>query len=216
MIPSFIRSDSARSRLVPSLSSSLVATVFAACAGAVLLALPADADAQAKQANPQVTVKTSLGNIVVELYPAKAPKTVQNFLKYVDDGFYNGTVFHRVIGNFMIQGGGMDKELNRKETRDPIPLESQNGLTNDLGTIAMARTSVPDSATSQFFINTADNASLNYPSPDGHGYTVFGKVVEGMDTVKKIAGVRTGRRGPHADVPVEPVTIESVTRVGQR
>lgn len=216
MFRSLVRPAAARTRFVPSLASGLIATVFAACASTVMLALPDDADAQTKQANPQVTVKTSLGNIVVELYPAKAPKTVQNFLKYVDDGFYNGTVFHRVIGNFMIQGGGMDKDLNRKETRDPIALESQNGLTNDLGTIAMARTSVPDSATSQFFINTADNASLNYPLPDGHGYTVFGKVVEGMDTVKKIAGVRTGRRGPHGDVPVEPVTIESVTRVGKR
>ncbi len=216
MIRSLFRPDASRGRLVPALTTSLVATVLAACTSAMLLAVPEDAAAQAKQANPQVLMKTSLGNIVVELYPAKAPKTVQNFLQYVDDGFYNGTVFHRVISDFMIQGGGMDKDLNRKETRDAIPLESQNGLTNDLGTIAMARTNVPNSATSQFFINTSDNASLNYPSPDGHGYAVFGKVVEGMDTVKKIAAVRTGRRGPHGDVPVDAVTIESVSRVGQR
>lgn len=215
MSRSLLRTEASH-RFVPSFASTLAATVFAACASALLLVTPDDASAQQAQANPQVLMKTSLGDIVLELYPVKAPKTVANFLQYVDDGHYNGTVFHRVIGNFMIQGGGMDKDMNQKQTRDAIPLESQNGLTNDLGTIAMARTSVPNSATSQFFINTADNASLNYPSPDGHGYAVFGKVVEGLDTVKKIAAVRTGRRGPHGDVPVESVTINSVARVAAR
>jgi len=218
---SILHPDSTRTRFAPSLTSTVAATLFAAVASGLMLAVPDDADAQPKapastQANPQVTMKTSMGEIVLELYPTKAPKTVENFLKYVDDGFYSGTVFHRVIGNFMIQGGGMDKDLNRKETREPIPLESQNGLTNDVGTIAMARTNVPNSGTSQFFINTADNASLNYPSPDGHGYAVFGKVVKGLETMKKIAAVKTGRKGPHGDVPEQTVTIESVTRVAPR
>ena len=180
------------------------------------LAFSTPAGAQGADENPRVEIDTTEGKIVVELDAKKAPKTVENFLKYVDDGFYSGTVFHRVIGNFMIQGGGMDKDLNRKETREPIPLESQNGLTNDVGTIAMARTNVPNSGTSQFFINTADNASLNYPSPDGHGYAVFGKVVKGLETMKKIAAVKTGRKGPHGDVPEQTVTIESVTRVAPR
>jgi len=179
----------------------------------MMLAVPPD-DAAAADANPQVLMKTSLGEIVIELYPEKAPKTVENFLKYVDDKHYNGLIFHRVIGNFMIQGGGFDKDMKQKATRAPIPLESRNGLKNDAGTIAMARTSVPDSASSQFFINTVDNASLNFPNPDGNGYAVFGKVVKGIETVKKIANVKTGRSGMHGDVPVEPVTIESVTRVG--
>jgi peptidyl-prolyl cis-trans isomerase A (cyclophilin A) len=171
-------------------------------------------EAGAADANPQVLMKTSLGEIVIELYPEKAPKTVENFLKYVDDKHYNGLIFHRVIGNFMIQGGGFDKDMKQKPSRPPIALESRNGLKNDTGTIAMARTSVPDSATAQFFINTADNASLNFPNPDGNGYAVFGKVVKGMETVQKIAKVKTGRSGPHGDVPSEAVTIESVTRVG--
>ncbi|NLD53103.1 MAG: peptidyl-prolyl cis-trans isomerase [Burkholderiaceae bacterium] len=172
-------------------------------------------DAAAAGPNPQVLMKTSLGDIVIELYPEKAPKTVENFLQYVDDGFYSGLVFHRVIGNFMIQGGGFDKDMKQKTTRGPIPLESRNGLKNDAGTIAMARTSVPDSATSQFFINTVNNASLNHPNPDGNGYAVFGKVVSGMETVEKIAKVKTGRSGPHGDVPSDPVVIESVSRVAR-
>ena len=192
---------------------SILASLLATVTGAVMLAVPPD-DAAAADANPQVLMKTSLGEIVIELYPEKAPKTVENFLKYVDDKHYNGLIFHRVIGNFMIQGGGFDKDMKQKATRAPIPLESRNGLKNDAGTIAMARTSVPDSASSQFFINTVDNASLNFPNPDGNGYAVFGKVVKGIETVKKIANVKTGRSGMHGDVPVEPVTIESVTRVG--
>ena len=167
---------------------SILASLLATVTGAVMLAVPPD-EAAAADANPQVLMKTSLGEIVIELYPEKAPKTVENFLKYVDDKHYNGLIFHRVIGNFMIQGGGFDKDMKQKATRAPIPLESRNGLKNDAGTIAMARTSVPDSASSQFFINTVDNASLNFPNPDGNGYAVFGKVVKGIETVKKIAHV---------------------------
>ena len=177
------------------------------------LAVPEGASAQA---NPQVLIKTSKGEIVVELYPAKAPITVENFLKYVDDKHYDGTVFHRVISNFMIQGGGFAQDMKQKPTRAQIKLESQNGLKNDIGWIAMARTSVPDSATSQFFINVADNAMLNHPQPDGHGYAVFGKVVKGMDTVEAIKAVKTGSSGMHRDVPVEPVVIQSVVRVGAK
>jgi peptidyl-prolyl cis-trans isomerase A (cyclophilin A) len=194
------------------IKNSLIASILATVTSATLLAVPAD-DAAAAGANPQVLMKTSLGEIVIELYPEKAPKSVENFLKYVDDNHYDGLIFHRVIGNFMIQGGGFDKDMKQKATRGPIPLESRSGLKNDIGMLAMARTGVPDSATSQFFINTANNASLNYPSPDGNGYAVFGKVVKGMETVEKIAKVKTGRNGPHGDVPAEPVVIESVTRV---
>lgn len=176
----------------------------------------------ASAANPQVTIKTSMGEIVVELYPDKAPKTVENFLQYVKDDFYKGTIFHRVIGGFMIQGGGFTADFytagaqnyGQKPTRGPIPIESQNGLRNDTGWLAMARTSNPNSATAQFFINVVDNASLNYPQPDGHGYAVFGKVVRGMDVVNKIRDVPTKRNGPFADVPTTPVTIESVTLAG--
>lgn len=189
---------------------TFLASLFA---GLVLTATAEQAAAAGP--NPQVLMKTSLGEIVIELYPEKAPKTVENFLQYVDDGFSSGLIFHRVIGNFMIQGGGFDKDMRQKATRGPIPLESRNGLKNDVGTIAMARTSVPDSATSQFFINTVNNASLNHPNPDGNGYAVFGKVVSGMETVEKIAKVKTGRSGPHSDVPTEPVVIESVTRVSK-
>jgi len=172
----------------------------------------------AAEASPRVAIETSMGRIVVELYPDKAPKTVENFLQYVKDGHYDGTIFHRIIGSFMIQGGGYTEsfyqgELQPKKTRAPIPLESQNGLTNDKGWLAMARTAVPDSATSQFFINTVDNHSLNYPQPDGHGYAVFGKVVEGMDVVMAIAGVSTGSIGPMRDVPQTPVRINGVSPV---
>lgn len=167
----------------------------------------------AQTAQPQVQFKTSAGNFVVELNPKAAPKTVENFLQYVNSGFYNGTIFHRVIGNFMIQGGGFTPEMNEKSTRAPIPSESQNGLKNVTGAIAMARTSNPNSATAQFFINVKDNASLDYPSPDGYGYTVFGKVVSGMDTVEKIKGVATTRKGMYQDVPATPVVIESASVV---
>lgn len=182
--------------------------------GALLFAL-ALPDGAAAQSAPQVVIRTTQGEIVLELYPDKAPATVENFLKYVDDKHYDGTVFHRVIGNFMIQGGGFTSDMKQKATRAPIKLESRNGLRNDAGWIAMARTSVPDSATSQFFINVVDNAMLNHPQPDGHGYAVFGKVIRGMETVNAIKAVKTGSSGMHRDVPLEPVVIQSITRVAK-
>ena len=164
---------------------------------------------ETKGGNPMVIMSTSLGDIKMELYQDKAPITVQNFLSYVNDGFFDGTIFHRVIPNFMVQGGGFTQDMQQKPTKAPIKNEADNGLKNDVGTIAMARTGVVDSATSQFFINQADNDFLNHGSRD-FGYAVFGKVVEGMDVVNKIAGVKTGRLGPFQDVPLEPVLINSV------
>lgn len=166
-------------------------------------------------AHPNVLLKTSQGDIKVELYPEKAPQTVANFLDYVKSGQYNGTIFHRVIPGFMIQGGGYTASYAEKPTRAPIPIESRNGLKNTAGTIAMARTSDPNSATDQFFINTVDNAGLDYPNPDGNGYAVFGKVVAGMDVVKKIEGSPTTTRGPMADVPQKQVVIESANVVSK-
>ena len=164
---------------------------------------------------PRVAIETSLGRIVVELEPVLAPETVRNFLQYVDEGFYNGTIFHRVIRGFMIQGGGFDKQLARKPTRPPVRNEARPELKNLRGTIAMARTQIPDSATSQFFINHADNAFLDYrgSSPDKIGYAVFGRVVEGLDVVDKIANVRTGMKRGMRDVPLEPVVIERAYRL---
>ena len=162
---------------------------------------------------PRVKLATSLGDIVVELNPAKAPKTAENFLKYVADKHYDGTIFHRVIDGFMIQGGGFTPDMVQKPMRPPIPLEATNGLKNDTYTIAMARTNVPDSATAQFFINVKDNAMLNAPQPDGHGYAVFGKVVSGTEVVDKIKGVPTGNKGPFQNVPTTPVVITSATLV---
>ncbi len=159
-----------------------------------------------------VKLSTSEGDIVVQLDAAKAPKTVENFLQYVKSGHYNGTVFHRVIKTFMIQGGGMTPDMKEKPTRPPIPLESRNGLSNVRGTLAMARTSIPDSATAQFFINVKDNNFLDSAqSPDGNGYAVFGKVVQGMDVVDKIRMVETGQKGPHGDVPLKPIVIKQAT-----
>ena len=160
----------------------------------------------------KVKLATSMGDIVIELDAAKAPKTVDNFLKYVQAGHYNGTVFHRVIPNFMIQGGGMTPDMKEKDTRPPIPLEAKNGLVNARGTVAMARTMDPNSATAQFFINVKDNAFLNADQArDGNGYAVFGKVVAGMDVVDKIRNVPTGTKGMHDDVPTQPVTIKQAT-----
>src|SRR6185503_5423638 len=170
----------------------------------------------AAAADPQVDVKTSLGTFRIELYPAKAPKSVENFLQYVKSGHYNGTIFHRVIPGFMVQGGGMTADMSQKPTRAPIPIESKNGLKNDVGTLAMARTSDPNSATAQFFINVNKNDFLNYPGQDGNGYTVFGKVVDGMDVVNKITSVPTGNKGMHQNVPTKPVVIESMTVVGSK
>jgi len=174
-------------------------------------------------ADPQVDIRTSAGTIRIELYPARAPKTVENFLQYVRDGQYNGTIFHRVIDGFMVQGGGFDKAFQQKRTRAPIANEAQQavkaGLKNEVGTLAMARTADPNSATAQFFINVADNAFLNWGDPrsDGHGYAVFGKVIDGMDVVTKIAKMPTGAGGPFPrDVPRPPVVIESMTVVGAK
>lgn len=158
---------------------------------------------------PYVELETTMGNIVIELNQEKAPNTVANFLEYVKSGHYDGTIFHRVIDGFMIQGGGMDANMKEKSTNAPIQNEADNGLKNEVGTIAMARTSDPHSATAQFFINVKDNSFLNFSgkNPQGWGYTVFGKVTEGMDIVNKIKGVPTGKYGFHADVPTTPVVI---------
>jgi len=162
--------------------------------------------------NPVVLMKTSMGDIKLELYPQKAPKTVANFLSYVEDGFYDGTIFHRVIGNFMIQGGGFTPDMKQKETKPSIPNEAGNGLKNLRGTIAMARTSDVNSATSQFFVNVVDNPNLDHKdeTPRGFGYAVFGKVIEGMDVVDKIKEVKTTTKEYYGDVPVESVIIQSL------
>ena len=162
-------------------------------------------------ADPQVEIKTNMGTITLELYANKAPKTVENFLQYVKDGHFKGTIFHRVINGFMIQGGGFTTDFVQKKTRPPVQNEANNGLKNDVGTIAMARTSDPQSATAQFFINHKNNDFLNYtaPTPQGWGYTVFGKVIKGVDVVNKIAALETGPTGPfQSDVPRKPVVIE--------
>ena len=157
-----------------------------------------------------ITIKTNHGDIKVELFDEKAPITCENFRQYVTDGFFDGTIFHRVIPNFMIQGGGFDTDMNQKRTRDPIKNEADNGLSNERGTLAMARTSVVDSATAQFFINLRDNSFLDHGSRD-FGYAVFGKVADGMDVVDTIAGVKTGSHQGHQDVPVDAVVITGVT-----
>ena len=177
-------------------------------AGTLMLGASLSAHAQ------KVKLATSAGDIVVELDAAKAPKTVANFVQYVKDGHYDGTVFHRVIPTFMIQGGGMKADLTEKPTRAPIPLESKNGLSNVRGSIAMARTNDPNSATSQFFINVQDNPRLDAANArDGNGYAVFGKVVSGMEVVDKIRAVPTSSKGPYDDVPMMPVTINKATIV---
>ena len=155
-----------------------------------------------------ITLKTSMGDIVIELDHEKAPKSCENFEQYVREGHYDGTIFHRVIGNFMIQGGGFMPDMMQKATRDPIENEAANGLSNVTGSIAMARTSAPHSATAQFFINLKDNSFLDHPGQDGWGYCVFGKVTGGMDVVEKIKAVDTGNKAGHSDVPVEPIVIE--------
>lgn len=164
--------------------------------------------------NPIVLLETTSGDILIELYPDKAPETVKNFLQYVDDGFYNNTIFHRVIPGFMIQGGGMGARMDEKETRDPIKNEADNGVKNERGTIAMARTMEPHSASAQFFINLADNDFLNFSEPtvSGWGYCVFGKVTDGMDVVDKIAKVKTKSAGIHENVPVDLVMITGASR----
>jgi peptidyl-prolyl cis-trans isomerase A (cyclophilin A) len=179
-----------------------------ALSGAALAAKPAP---EPVSATPQISIKTSMGEIVVELDHEKAPKTVDNFLQYVKSGFYKGTIFHRVIDGFMIQGGGFDEKLKQKQTKPPIRNESQNGLPNVQYSIAMARTGDPNSATSQFFINVADNEVLNYPGRDGFGYTVFGKVVQGQEVVDKIKGVLVDDKGMFQNIPVTPIVVTSAT-----
>lgn len=173
-------------------------------------------EADTQTVAPKVLLKTNLGDITVELYPDKAPKSVENFLGYAKSGFYDGTVFHRVIANFMVQGGGFTKDLQQKPTRASIVNESKNGLSNLRGTLAMARTQDPNSATAQFFINVVDNPRLDYSADTSPGYAVFGKVVAGEDVVDKIKAVPTGAQGPfRSDVPITPVVIEKVTMVPQ-
>ena len=184
---------------------------------ALMLGIAGSAAAQggpkADSTHPRVALDTSKGRIVLELYPDKAPKTVANFLQYVKSGHYDGIIFHRVIDGFMIQTGGFTADMTQKPTKPPIQNEADNGLSNDRGTVAMARTGDPHSASAQFFINTVNNDSLNHrgKTPQGWGYTVFGKVVEGMDVVDQIAKVRTGTKGGYQDVPVEPVVIKKAT-----
>jgi peptidyl-prolyl cis-trans isomerase B (cyclophilin B) len=176
-------------------------------------ALTTGCNAMNESKNPTVKVETSKGEIVLELFADKAPKTVENFLAYVKDGFFDGTVFHRVIPNFMIQGGGFTPDMKEKPNKDAIENEANNGLKNDTGTIAMARTSNPHSATSQFFINVKDNDFLNFSSEtqQGWGYCVFGKVIKGMDVVQEMEKVETGSSGMHQDVPKDPITMTKVT-----
>lgn len=173
------------------------------------LSLMAAAPATASD-NPKVEMRTSMGVFVIELYPENAPKTVENFLQYVNDGFYNGTIFHRVIPGFMVQGGGFTPNMQQKATRPAIRNEAGNGLRNAIGTVAMARTADPHSATAQFFVNVAENDFLDFKSPDdkGYGYTVFGRVSSGMDVIQKIVQVPTATAGPHQNVPRLPVFIE--------
>lgn len=191
---------------------TILALVLVGTTGVVGVASAEDEKAATK--NPTVAIKTSMGTITAELNAEKAPISTQNFVEYAKSGYYDGTIFHRVIPNFMIQGGGLDAELKPKPgQRAPIKNEAANGLKNKRGTLAMARTSAPDSATSQFFINVKNNAFLDHRNntPQGYGYAVFGKVIEGMDVVDKIKEVPTGNRDMYQDVPIETVTIESVT-----
>ena len=178
-------------------------------------ATPSTQQGTTMSTNLQVLLQTNKGDITLELDAEKAPKTVENFLNYVNAGFYDGTIFHRVIPNFMVQGGGFEPGMAQKNTNDPVENEANNGLKNDMYTVAMARTSDPHSATAQFFINVANNDFLNHtnPTPNGWGYAVFGKVVEGQDVVDTLKGVKTGSKGFHQDVPVEDLIIESVRLV---
>jgi len=190
--------------------SALILANMCACVFILVMGTPSRA---AEQVVPKVVIQTNMGNIEVELNSEKAPNTVKNFLQYVNSNYYDGTIFHRVIKGFMIQGGGFTKNMEQKKTLAPIATESNNGLKNDRGTVAMARTSDPNSATSQFFINTKNNDRLNYSAPtmQGYGYTVFGKVIKGMDVVEKIESVKTASRGYMGDVPVNSVIIEKIS-----
>lgn len=204
--------------LIPSARiSSLVLTTALALglAGASQAASTTSTEGQSMSTTPRVKLQTSMGDMVIQLDAEKAPKTVDNFLTYVKEGFYDGTIFHRVIGNFMIQGGGFETGMKQKTTHEAVENEANNGLKNDRYTLAMARTSDPHSATAQFFINVADNDFLNFtaPTPNGWGYAVFGKVVEGTEVVDQIKSVKTGSKGFHQDVPNDDVVIEKATVV---
>ncbi|HEV7815582.1 MAG TPA: peptidylprolyl isomerase [Janthinobacterium sp.] len=190
-----------KQRSLPFLAKFMTLFAGLALSGAVLAA----------SNTAQVSLKTNMGEIVLELDHDKAPKTVDNFLQYVKSGFYKGTIFHRVIDGFMIQGGGFDKNMKQKATKKPVQNEAKNGLLNTTYSVAMARTGDPNSATAQFFINVADNTPLDYPGRDGFGYTVFGKVISGMDVVDKIKAVPVTDQGPFENVPVKQVVIESAT-----
>lgn len=196
--------------------------LIAACMATPMMSSPAMAadsstssEGTSMSTSPRVQLQTNQGTILIELNAEKAPNTVANFVDYVSSGFYDGTVFHRVINNFMIQGGGFEADMKQKSTNAPVKNEADNGLKNDKYTLAMARTSDPHSATAQFFINVADNDFLNFTAPtaNGWGYAVFGRVIEGMDVVDKIKTVRTGNKGFHQDVPVEDVVLEKATLV---
>lgn len=213
MTASFFSFGSARAlrhvALAVSLSSSVVAASTAYATSSTTK------EGTSMSTNPRVSMQTSQGTILIELNAEKAPKTVENFLAYVKDGFYDGTIFHRVISGFMVQGGGFDANMKQKATNAPVENEANNGLKNNKYTLAMARTADPHSATAQFFINVADNDFLNFtsPTPNGWGYAVFGEVVEGTEVVDAIKAVKTGNRGFHQDVPVEAVVIEKATIV---
>ncbi len=197
------------------LGAAMTGAIFAVSGSVTAMAQINDQEVHMNK--PQVTLHTNQGDIVLELDAEKAPNTVENFLSYVQDGFYDGTIFHRVIDGFMIQGGGFEPGLKHKPTKDPIENEADNGLKNDRYTIAMARTNDPHSATAQFFINVADNDFLNFtaPTPTGWGYAVFGQVIEGTEVVDAIKGVKTGSMGMHQDVPVEDIVIEKATITAQ-
>lgn len=188
----------------------VVTTLLLFCVSLILAGMPVQAQSTGER--PMVVMETSHGEVTIELYPDKAPITVANFLQYVDDGFFDGTIFHRVIPGFVIQGGGFTEDMRQKPTRDPIKNEADNGLLNLRGSLSMARTQQVDSATSQFFINLADNAFLDHGSRD-FGYAVFANVVDGLDVIDRIAAVQTGNRGMHQDVPVEPVVVSRAVRV---
>jgi peptidyl-prolyl cis-trans isomerase B (cyclophilin B) len=200
-----------------SLSSAWLMKGFLVGLACLALVMAVGSGARAEKKPVKVKLATTMGDIVLELYPDKAPVTVDNFLQYVKDGHYNGTIFHRVINGFMIQGGGLDANMMEKPTRAPIKNEADNGLKNEPYTIAMARTSDPNSATSQFFINVANNSRLNFTSktPSGWGYTVFGKVIEGKDVVDKIKALPTTTKGIYQNVPQTPVTITKATVISQ-
>jgi peptidyl-prolyl cis-trans isomerase B (cyclophilin B) len=197
------------------LSLACIASV-ALCVGAPSMAASSTpTPGKSMSTTPQVKLQTSQGDMLIQLDAEKAPKTVENFLTYVREGFYDGTIFHRVINNFMVQGGGFDTSMKQKQTHAPVENEANNGLKNNRYTLAMARTSDPHSATAQFFINVADNDFLNFtsPTPNGWGYAVFGSVIEGTDVVDKMKAVKTGNKGFHQDVPLENIVIEKATIV---